>query len=147
MKTTIVTILLFAFMGNAYSQTSIEGKVRDSSTFEPIIFAGVALYKNGVLITGAETDLDGNFLISDIQPGKYDIEIVFLGYKTKRVKEIICKANQISRLIIEMESEPIIDCEIICPCFYPPLIEIDNMWSGTIITSEKIRTLPRKTLP
>lgn len=148
MRTLIVTFLLIACMGNADSQTSIEGKVRDRSTFEPILFAGIALYKNGVLITGAETDLDGNFLISDIQPGKYDLEIGFLGYKKTRIEGILCLADEKKRLEVEMEVESELGSPdkdiIICK----KLINNDSIWKNdTIITSEKIRTLPRKKIP
>ena len=137
---------MLAFMGNAYSQTSIEGKVRDSSTFEPILFAGVALYKNSVLITGAETDLNGNFLIADIQPGKYDLEIVYLGYKKTRIEGIICLAGQVRRLEIKLiVSGELLD-EISILQYKVPLIEIDNTTVGTNITSDKISKFPQKNL-
>lgn len=146
MKTFIITILLFAFMGNAFSQTSIEGKVRDSSAFEPILFADVALYKNGVLIKGAETDLDGNFFIADIQPGKYDLEIAYLGFKKTRIEGILCFAGQVRRLEIKLVVSGVPLDEVTIIEFKVPLIEIDNTTVGKIITSDKISKLPQRNI-
>lgn len=128
----------------AFSQTSIEGKVKDDGTGEPVIYAGVTIFKNGVLITGAETDLEGNFMISDIQPGKYDVEVALLGYKTTRLEGVQCNAGQTRRLDITMETEGEILNEIVVKEYRVPLIEVDNTTTGTTITSDKIANLPQK---
>ena len=49
---------LFLAVG-VMAQTSLQGKVTDVGSGEPIIFGNVALYQNGNLITGVETDFDG----------------------------------------------------------------------------------------
>ena len=59
----------------SYSQTSLGGKVTDKETKEPISFGSVALYKNGVQLTGTDTDEKGNFSFPDIDPGTYDVEV------------------------------------------------------------------------
>jgi len=57
-----------------YSQTSLQGKVTDLASGEPILFGTVALIKDGTTIKGVETDLDGNYYFSDIKPGTYEVE-------------------------------------------------------------------------
>src|SRR6056297_3042561 len=54
----LIFMLIVGF--GAAAQTSLEGKVTDAESGEPIIFGSVALYKNGVLVTGKETDIDVN---------------------------------------------------------------------------------------
>ena len=80
------------------AQTSLEGKVSDAASGEAILFGTVALYKNDVLLTGVETDLDGNYFFSDIDPGTYDIEASYIGYTPQRQVEVIVKAGRTNRL-------------------------------------------------
>ena len=63
-KTTMKKITLFlVFLISAISvcaQTSIYGKVNDKESGEELIGASLVLTKNGVFITGAASDFDGN---------------------------------------------------------------------------------------
>jgi len=52
---------------SAWSQTSLEGKAIDATSGEALIFANVVLFKNGNLITGVQSDLDGNYVFSKLQ--------------------------------------------------------------------------------
>ena len=56
------------------AQTSLGGKVIDEESKEPISFGTIALFKNGVLVTGTETDVEGYFNFPDMDPGLYDVE-------------------------------------------------------------------------
>lgn len=94
-------------------QTTLEGIVTDALYGDVILFGSVVLYKNDVLITGTETDIDGKYFFSDIDPGEYDIEASHIGFDTKRIKSITVeenKANQVNIVISEGEihSHPII---------------------------------------
>ena len=147
MNKLLLTICLFCLGAvSLLAQTSLEGKVKDKESGEPILFGTVALYKNGVLTTGAETDLDGNYFFSDIQPGTYDLEISYLGYKKSRMNGIICKAGQTTRVNIDMEVEGVLVDAVVITDYKVPLIEIDNTSQGATITSEKIATLPQKNI-
>ena len=67
-------VLTCVSLTGVIAQTSLEGNVTDVTNGDPILFGAVALYKNDVLITGVETDLDGNYFFSDVDPGTYDVE-------------------------------------------------------------------------
>lgn len=127
------------------AQTSLEGKVTDAATGEAILFGTVALYKNDVLISGVETDLDGNYFFSDIDPGTYDIESSYIGYTPQRQVDVIVKAGRTNRLDfaisegVLMEAVEIVEYKV-------PLIEIDNTTSGATVTAEAIRSLPTKSI-
>ncbi len=82
---------------------NLKGKLIDAETKEPIIFGTIALMKEGVLISGVETDLDGNFNI-DI----YDVdEIVFsyIGYEHIKKSTADIKKNYSTPLTIELEMQ------------------------------------------
>jgi hypothetical protein len=40
------------------------------------------------------TDLDGNYIIKNIPPGKYEIEFSYFGFQTKIVSEVVTTANE-----------------------------------------------------
>ena len=83
---------------SAWSQTSLEGKVLDAASGEALIFANVVLFKNGNLITGAQTDLDGNYVFSSLDPGTYDVEASYTGYPTTRQTNVVLYAGKAIRL-------------------------------------------------
>lgn len=131
----------------AVAQTSLAGKVTDEETSEPILFGSVALYKNGVLITGTETDFDGNYSFSAIDPGTYDVEVSYVGYQPKRVTGVTVLAGKANKADISMASgSGVVLEEIIVTAYEVPLIEQDNTTSGAVITSAQIKNLPTRNI-
>jgi len=142
----ITLLVIFISMSWAIgAQTSLEGKVKDGETGEPILYGTVALYKNDVLITGTDTDFDGNFIFGDIDPGTYDVEITYVGYQTTRINGILVKAGQ-SNKIDAVISEGVMMDEIVIKDYKAPLIDFDNTSQGKTITAESIRSLPTKNI-
>lgn len=127
------------------AQTSIEGTVTDASTGEAILFGSVALYKQDVLITGTETDLDGNYFLSDVDSGIYDIEASYIGYTPKKVKGFTVKAGRTNRLDLSISEGVLLNAVEIVQ-YKMPLIEIDNTSSNATVTAEAIRNLPTKNI-
>ena len=126
-------------------QTSLEGRISDSETQEPIIGGSISLFLNGVLTTGTVTDIDGNYTLSNIDPGTYDVEVSYVGYSTQRQTGVILYAGKATRLDIEISAGLALD-EVVVVEYAVPLIEQDNTTSGGIVTSEKIRNLPTKSI-
>ena len=129
----------------AYGQTSIYGKVTERESGEPVILGNVVLMKNGVFITGTETDFDGNYSIPNIDPGTYDVEVTYVGYQTVRTEGVIINAGKANRLDIEMSEG--VDLDVIEVVGYKvPLIEKDNTSTGGTVTAEQISKLPTKSI-
>ncbi|MFZ1715442.1 MAG: carboxypeptidase-like regulatory domain-containing protein, partial [Saprospiraceae bacterium] len=84
-----------------HSQTSLEGKVQDENK-EGLIGATVVLFKSGVQKNGTTTDIDGNYSISNIDPGTYDVEFSYIGYQTQRIQGVIVFAGKSNRLNAEL---------------------------------------------
>ena len=142
MKT--ILLLLAVWLGGTsavLAQTSLYGKVTDYSG-EPVIFGSVALYKNGVLTTGAETDFDGNYNFPNIDPGTYDVEVSYVGYSPKRIQGVKVSAGKANKLDVELDSDAVNLDEIVVVDYKVPLIEQDNTTSGSYITSSQIRRIP-----
>jgi hypothetical protein len=141
----LLLILLILVVDMAWTQTSLQGKITDAESGESIIFCNVALYRNGVLVVGTETDLDGNYSISNLDPGTYDLEASYVGYQTQRMVGILVSAGRVNRADITLSQGVVLD-EVIVTDYKVPLIEQDNTTSGGVVTSEQIRNLPTKNI-
>ncbi len=80
-------LFVFLFMAAAMSaQTgTIQGTVTDALTNEPILLATVSIPGT---TTGTTTDLDGKYVLADLIPGLYTLEVSYLGYEDQRRYEI-----------------------------------------------------------
>lgn len=85
----IVTLMMllmvfFLFQGSMTAQSfAIRGKIEDDKK-AVVPFANVVLYQKTTppKIQRAEaSDLDGNFIVSNVSPGSYQLQISFLGYE------------------------------------------------------------------
>ena len=94
----IVILVSLLWIGNVNQtkemRTTVEGKVTDVKSGEPILLASVAFYRGGVLITGVDTDFDGKFIINDIQPGTYDVEASYVGSAAQRLTGVVILAGK-----------------------------------------------------
>ncbi len=68
---------------------TIQGKVVDNDTQAPLEFATVTLFiqMDSTMVTGGITGVDGNFAL-DAPPGKFYLQVEFIGFQTKIVNEI-----------------------------------------------------------
>ncbi|MBK9737487.1 MAG: carboxypeptidase-like regulatory domain-containing protein [Saprospiraceae bacterium] len=128
------------------SDTNISGKVTDAKTGESILFGSVNLYQNGTLIQGTETDLDGNYFISNVTPGSYDMEASYVGYTSQKLTGIVIEAGKTNRVNFSLSDDDLMNMEIVVKAYKIPLIEFDNTSQGSTVTAEKIRSLPTKNI-
>lgn len=123
-------------------QTSLSGKVTDEETNDPLLFCTVGLFRNGVPIAGTETDLEGNYFFSSVDPGTYDLLVSYTGYQQQQIKDVLISAGRANRLDVKLSNSGGVNLEeIVVVEFKKPLVEQDNTTSGTIITSEEIKNL------
>ena len=81
-------MLLLATISWGQSTTTISGQVRDSTNQETLPMSTVKIVE---LNKATSTDLDGNFSI-EVPPGKYTVEVVFVGY-TKQTRQVDATKN------------------------------------------------------
>ena len=145
----IVILVSLLWIGNVNQtkemRTTVEGKVTDVKSGEPILLASVAFYRGGVLITGIDTDFDGKFIIIDIQPGTYDVEASYVGYEPQRHTGVIILAGKQNVINFQLSDDAVLlDLGVEIQEFRVPLISMNNTTSGSTITSSNIRNLPTK---
>ena len=94
-------ILILFFAINIFSQdTKISGKVFDKYTGKPIEFANVSIVEKGL---GSTTDSTGFFVINNLNPGIYNLQVSFIGYQTEILYELKLTPSRSIYQIIELE--------------------------------------------
>ncbi len=138
---------LFLFtLGAALAQTGkIAGKIIDAETKESIPFANVVVTKEGVNKGGTVSDFDGNFTISPLVPGEYDLEVSYVGYAPYRVKGVVVKFETTTRLDVPLASESkVLEQDVIV--YAEPLIDPDNTSTGAKLNSKEIEKIPTRNI-
>ncbi len=74
---------------------SIRGSVMDEEADQPVSYANVSVYQAGeeAPITGTFTDLEGNFVIDNLNYGTYDLVIEFVGYERYAMENLQLSAE------------------------------------------------------
>ena len=89
---------------------ALTGHVFDGARSAPIEYANVVLYSlpDSAQVTGAVTDKSGAFRLNGVKPGRYYVELSFIGYRDRTVKEIeVAAGAQVDLGRIGLELKPI----------------------------------------
>ena len=120
----------------------LAGKVVDEKG-EPVPFATVAVFKNGISKTGGQTDFDGAFRINNIDPGTYDVECSQVGKTTVKQTGVKLTSGIIELKFKLVDNGKVLDAVQIV-AYKVPLVKVDQTSQGGTLTSEQIRALPTR---
>ncbi|MGD9900025.1 MAG: carboxypeptidase-like regulatory domain-containing protein, partial [Calditrichaceae bacterium] len=87
----IFNLLTVAVLLAGGNKGQIGGMVSDKRTLQPLAGANVVIESIG---SGAATDNDGHFSILNLEPGSYNIDVYYLGYKTLKKGNVIVNPNR-----------------------------------------------------
>ena len=135
---TTLVMLAFQFGFSQAGTGSLKGTVVDKTTGETLPFVNLVLIQNGTQKAGAATNIDGKFIINSIQPGKYTLQVSFIGYTKFQMNNLLIQSNKITfqdvklkSTDIEIETFEVIEYEV-------PLIDKDAGASGGTVTRDQI---------
>lgn len=122
---------------------SLQGVVKDKKSGEPLPFVSVVVENRGTRIAATQTDFDGNYKISPIDPGTYDVTVSYVGYQPMKVTGVVVNSNKITFQDAELNSG--VDLEEVEVVRYKvPLIDKDGGASGTTVTRDQIAKMPAR---
>jgi len=136
-KLSVLLILLtvYTFAGTT---GKIAGQVIDAQTGEPL--AGVnVIVENSAL--GASTDVDGFYVIINIKPGTYTLNISYIGYAEHAIQEVQVQLDLTTNVNAELRSE-LMTSEAVVVIAEKPVIQKDVAGSSKNIGSDEIEALP-----
>ncbi|MGB1247928.1 MAG: TonB-dependent receptor domain-containing protein [Chitinophagales bacterium] len=103
MKHIFITIFTLLLVSVGFGQTgAIRGVVYDENTGETMPFVNVVVTGT---TTGATTDLDGNFAISNLSAGTYSISLSFVSYQTKTIEGILLEEGEIENITVQLSDK------------------------------------------
>ncbi|MBN2466392.1 TonB-dependent receptor [candidate division WOR-3 bacterium] len=112
-----VAAVAICLVGVAAAQTgageragTIAGSVFDAGQGAPVEYANVVLYSlpESTQVNGTITDKTGGFRLDAVKPGRYYLEVSFIGYRDRAVKEVeIAGGAQVDLGRIELEQAPV----------------------------------------
>lgn len=124
MRRLIIVFIILNASQFCFSQTgTIKGYIHDTYEKEALAFANVILIGHKI---GANTDLDGNFIIESIPVGSYDLKITYVGYPDATLTSINVSKDTIIDLYID----------------YPPPCEYNQSDKTCPICKKKNQVIP-----
>jgi outer membrane receptor protein involved in Fe transport len=116
----------------------IKGKIIDSQTKEPLFGANI-IVENTTL--GAASDINGEYFIINILPGKYTLVVSFIGYKQFKVLEVEVFSDRTTTRDIEITPASLTTNDIVIIA-QRDKIETDRTSTASYISSQQIESLP-----
>jgi len=129
-------MLFLPLMLLGQQDASIQGTVRDFKTGKPL--PGVNVIIKGTYY-GAATGSDGNYLITSISPGSYDIEISMVGYKILLKTGVKVEAGAAVTENFDLEQTVLMLGEEVVVIGKKPLFDVDETATLTRISSDDIQ--------
>ncbi|MCF8240326.1 MAG: TonB-dependent receptor [Melioribacteraceae bacterium] len=134
---TLLSVSTFAAGGK------ITGKITDTETGELLLGVNVLLEGTSM---GAASDVNGEYFILNIPPGKYNLIATMVGYKRTVIQDIEVSQNHTTEVNIEMHETVMKIDEDIVVVADRPLVERDQTSTRHFVDSEEISTRPTSQL-
>ncbi|PWT76070.1 MAG: TonB-dependent receptor [Bacteroidetes bacterium] len=120
LATTLLFVLLSSYSQDTKTSGKILGKIIDSATNNPIDYATITIFANGKAkpVTGTMSDSAGEFTLTKIPPGKYNLVIEFVGFHTASLKISIDQKNEVidlKRILISKKSSTLETVTVTAP--------------------------------
>jgi len=135
-------ILLFCWiagtMAVAGTTGKIAGKIVDAQSHEALI--GVNVLVVGT-VSGGVSDVDGNYFIINLPPGKYQLKASAIGYRPETVTDVNVFVDQTTKIDFQLQPEAVQMGEVQVTATRP-IVQKDLTSTTSTVTSEQIATLP-----
>lgn len=104
----LLIALLALCTGSSYGQSVVKGKVRDQeNNLVPGVSVMLGKGKNTI------TDVSGQFILNDLQPGKYTIRFTFVGYEpSSRIIDLKAGETRVVDIVLTSSAEQLQSVEI-----------------------------------
>lgn len=141
MKKLIILLIVIPFILFAGTTGKLTGTIKDAQTGEPLIGANILIEGTDF---GAASNVNGEYVILNIPPGRYNVKISFIGYETVVYTDVIIIVDQTTRLSAEKNPKSIEVDEVVVVA-PSPMIQKDITSSISVISREEIESLPVST--
>lgn len=127
----------------AQNNTAVTGKIIDKKDKSELI--GVTVLLKGTSF-GTTTDENGRFVLKNLKPADYTVEVSYIGYKKVVQTGVKLKANETKDIGVIALEEASANIDEVVVLGKKPLVEIDKGQSINTITKENIELAPARQL-
>jgi len=138
MKKVFLIFLVLTINTFAGVTGKLAGVIKDSDTGEPLVGANILLEGTNF---GAATNIDGEYVILNIHPGKYRVKISFIGYETTILTDVVIVVDQTTLLSVSLKPKTVQVGEVVVKA-QRAMIQRDLTSSISVVGREKIEALP-----
>ena len=129
--------------GTAATIGKISGIVTAEATKQPLANAKVTIVGTS---TTATTNDSGYYVMTNIDPGGYDVQVELTGYRSKTVQATTVFAGLTTTINFALEASEVVELEGITVTAAKPLIKKDVTQTTRIIEADEIASMPRDTV-
>lgn len=142
----IIATIALGVAGFAQNKGAIKATLIDEKTKEPLAFANVIVTSNGVQVGTGTTDFDGNVIIKPLDPGKYNVKAVYVGYNKREMTGVVVGADKTAYVTIGLVNDGGVQLdEVQIISYTEPLIDPDTKSGGTV-TREEYQNMATKNI-
>jgi outer membrane receptor protein involved in Fe transport len=136
----LVLLLVTCLLGVARAGNTgkIAGVVKDAQTGETL--AGVNVIIEGTSM-GAATNIDGQYFILNIPPGKYTLVASAVGYNKKNVTNVSVSIDLTTTMDFQISSQ-VVESEEVTVTAQRPLVQKDLTAKTAVVGGDQIAALP-----
>lgn len=134
----LIVLMLVPFLLVAGTKGKIRGKVTDKATSEALVGANVVIVGT---TTGAGSDVNGEFIIVNVEPGTYQLRASFIGYQPITLSNIRVSADLTTEADFGLSPEGVTlgTVEILAE---RPMVNKNATNAVRIATGEDIQNIP-----
>lgn len=134
-----VFLLILSFQLFAGTTGKITGTITDQESGERLPGVNITLLGT---TTGGSTDLAGNYVILNIPPGVYNLQITMMGYQQVLIQKVRVAVDYTTRINRTLSTEILDLGESVTVVAERPIVRMDLTSTSAIIGSEEIAEMP-----
>jgi len=116
----------------------ISGTVIDADTKEPIMGTNVTIEGTQ---QGAATDLEGFFMIINLQPGRYNVKVTAVGYTTMQQTNVLVQSDLTTRVDFQMKPTVLESGEVVTVVYEKPQVILDQTSNARTMSSADLSSM------
>ncbi|RQW03477.1 TonB-dependent receptor, partial [candidate division KSB1 bacterium] len=136
--TSLIILLMLSSIVFGATTGKIAGRIIDKESGEPLVGANIIIQGTGL---GAAADVDGNFFIINIPPGRYVVQARMMGYTNTQVDDVRVRTNATTSLDLQL-TPTVIEGETVVVTVDAIATKKDQTSSVRNISSDQIELLP-----
>ncbi len=136
----LVLLLVTGFLGVARAGNTgkIAGVIKDAQTGETLV--GVNVVVEGTTM-GAATNIDGQYYILNLPPGKYTLSASAVGYNKRTVSNVAVSIDLTTTIDFAISSQ-VVQTEEVTITAVRPLVQKDQTATTAVVGGDQIAALP-----